>query len=185
MSPEVLVLFIRGKEGLNLHGMRPGGAEPYSACFPPHASVDCRPPGVTDHPKDEVMEHPLAMQYGLPAYELLGRREQAVSGSGCPWKGRLPKSRWRRKSGPLVGNVIERYETHDMDGHPDFSIWLPGRPRSPCLLSARMCGTMTKRIERAARSSPTRRKRRRPAPPKGTRRAASTASTNLISWAFV
>ena len=31
-----------------------------------------------------------------------------------------------KKIKALVGTVIERYETHDLDGHPDFSIWLPG-----------------------------------------------------------
>jgi hypothetical protein len=29
----------------------------------------------------------------------------------------------------LVANEIERYESHDIDGHPDFSIWLPHREK--------------------------------------------------------
>ncbi|MFH1923003.1 MAG: hypothetical protein ABIP48_24325 [Planctomycetota bacterium] len=32
-----------------------------------------------------------------------------------------------KKIQTLVGTVVERYEVHDIDGHPDFSIWLPGR----------------------------------------------------------
>ena len=34
-----------------------------------------------------------------------------------------------RRIAALVGTVVERYEAHDLDGHPDFSIWLSGRPR--------------------------------------------------------
>ncbi len=29
----------------------------------------------------------------------------------------------------LVGNQIDRYESHDLDGQPDFSLWLPGRKK--------------------------------------------------------
>ena len=32
----------------------------------------------------------------------------------------------------LVGGIVERYETHDLDGHPDFSIWLP-KAKKPLL----------------------------------------------------
>lgn len=31
-----------------------------------------------------------------------------------------------RKIKALVGTAIERYQAHDLDGQPDFSIWLPG-----------------------------------------------------------
>jgi hypothetical protein len=34
-----------------------------------------------------------------------------------------------KKVKALVGTVVERYEAHDLDGHPDFSIWLPRRKR--------------------------------------------------------
>ena len=29
----------------------------------------------------------------------------------------------------LVGSVIERYEENDLDGQPDFALWLPGREK--------------------------------------------------------
>jgi hypothetical protein len=37
-----------------------------------------------------------------------------------------------KKIKALVGSVVERYETHDLDGHPDFSIWLP-KAKKPLL----------------------------------------------------
>lgn len=29
--------------------------------------------------------------------------------------------------GKHIRAAVERYESHDLDGHPDFSLWMPGR----------------------------------------------------------
>jgi hypothetical protein len=70
------------------------------------------------------MEHPLEKQYGLSAYELLealSRRFRAK----VTLEGAVAEVQMEKKIKALVGDVVERYETHDLDGHPDFSIWLP------------------------------------------------------------
>jgi hypothetical protein len=72
------------------------------------------------------MEHPLAAQYGLSSHELL----EAVSKRfrlRVALEGAVAEVQMEKKIRALVGSVIERYETYDQDGHPDFGIWLPGR----------------------------------------------------------
>jgi hypothetical protein len=70
--------------------------------------------------------HRLETAYGLTATELLDavanrfRLRAAIEGA-------VAEVQMERKIAALVGTVIERYESHDLDGHPDFSIWLPGR----------------------------------------------------------
>jgi hypothetical protein len=73
------------------------------------------------------MEHPLAVQYGLTASELL----DAVSNRfrlKVALEGAVAEVQMEKKLQALVGSIIERYEAYDQDGHPDFGIWLPGRP---------------------------------------------------------
>ena len=72
------------------------------------------------------MEHSLAKQYGLTAHELL----DAVSKRfrlKVALEGAVAEVQMEKKIRSFVGSVIERYEAYDIDGHPDFGIWLPGR----------------------------------------------------------
>ena len=41
-------------------------------------------------------------------------------------EGAVAEVQMEKKINSLVGSVIERYEAYDIDGHPDFGIWLPG-----------------------------------------------------------
>jgi hypothetical protein len=71
--------------------------------------------------------HRLETAYGLTATELLDaiasrfRLRAALEGA-------VAEVQMERKIAALVGTVVERFESHDLDAHPDFSIWLPGRP---------------------------------------------------------
>lgn len=74
------------------------------------------------------MLHPMEREYGLTAHELLdaiGDRFRAR----VTLEGAVSEVQMEKHIRRLVGTVIERYESHDLDGHPDFSIWLPGRDR--------------------------------------------------------
>ena len=70
------------------------------------------------------MEHPLAQQYGLTAGELLDAVNKRFR-LKVALEGAVAEVQMEKKIRVLVGNVVERYEAHDLDGHPDFSIWLP------------------------------------------------------------
>lgn len=70
--------------------------------------------------------HPLEGKYGLTGRELLDaidcrfRLKVALEGA-------VAELQMAKKIRPLVGSIVDRFELHDLDGHPDFSIWLPGR----------------------------------------------------------
>ena len=71
------------------------------------------------------MVHPLAKKYGLSTTELL----DAISNRfrlRAALEGAVAEVQMDRKISPHVGSIIDRYEAHDLDGRPDFSIWLPG-----------------------------------------------------------
>jgi hypothetical protein len=72
------------------------------------------------------MAHDLEVRYGLTAEELLNAIERRFR-LRTAVEGAVAEEQMERKIKALVGRVIERYEAHDLDGHPDFSIWLPGR----------------------------------------------------------
>lgn len=74
------------------------------------------------------MEHPLEREFGLSAYELLDAL-QARFRARVALEGAVAEVQMEQKLRPLVGTVIERYEVYDIDGHPDFGIWLPGSDR--------------------------------------------------------
>ncbi len=79
------------------------------------------------------MAHPLELQYGLTADELLdaiNRRFRAkVTLEGAVAEVQLGKvAKALTDSG-----LISKYEEHDIDGYPDFSIWIPGRRQHLCL----------------------------------------------------
>ncbi len=77
------------------------------------------------------MEHPLEKQYGLSAYELLDALSKRFRAK-VTLEGAVAEVQMEKKIKSLVGTVIERYEAHDLDGHPDFSIWLP-KAKKPLL----------------------------------------------------
>ncbi len=67
--------------------------------------------------------HALESKYGLTSLELL----DAISGRfRLKVEGAVAEVQMQKHIARCVGRGIERYETHDIDGHPDFSIWLPG-----------------------------------------------------------
>lgn len=71
------------------------------------------------------MAHPLEIAYGLSATEIL----DAVSKRfrlRAALEGAVAEVQMERKIQALLGSIIARYESHDLDGQPDFSIWLPG-----------------------------------------------------------
>ena len=73
------------------------------------------------------MQHPLVKQYGLTANELLDAANRRFRLKAA-LEGAVAEVQMEKKVKLLVGSAIERYETFDQDGHPDFGIWLPGRP---------------------------------------------------------
>lgn len=78
-----------------------------------------------------MAKHALEEKYGLTSAELLDainarfRLKVAVEGAVAEYQ-------MAKHLDVLVGTVIEKYEQHDEDGRPDFSIWLPGR-KTPLL----------------------------------------------------
>lgn len=71
--------------------------------------------------------HPLEKEYGLSANQLLDalskRFRAKVTLEGAVAEEQLAL---HIQSTVKLG-VIEKYEEHDVDGHPDFSIWLPNK----------------------------------------------------------
>ena len=72
-----------------------------------------------------MARHALERRYGLTSAELLdavnARFRLRVALEGGVAECHMAKLLER-----LVGSVVERYEQHDLDGYPDFSIWLAG-----------------------------------------------------------
>jgi hypothetical protein len=72
------------------------------------------------------MPHPLEDEYGLSADELLdaiNRRFRAK----VTLEGAVAEVHLRKYIQDAVASgQLERFEEHDQDGYPDFSIWLPG-----------------------------------------------------------
>jgi len=70
----------------------------------------------------EHKPHPLEIEYGLAAVELL----DAVSNRfrlKVALEGAVAEVHLRRQIEALrVGGVIKRHEEHDINGHPDFTI---------------------------------------------------------------
>ncbi len=76
--------------------------------------------------EDEI--HPLEAEYGLTQKELLDainhRFRAKVTLEGVVAEVHLGK----HIRGLLEKSVITRYEEHDQDGYPDYSVWLPSLP---------------------------------------------------------
>lgn len=73
-------------------------------------------------------QHTLATQYGLTAHELLDAVNKRFR-LKVALEGAVAEVQMEKKIIPLVGKDIDRYEAHDLDGHPDFSLWLPKRKK--------------------------------------------------------
>lgn len=73
------------------------------------------------------MPHPLEELYGLTADELLSALNNRFRAK-VALEGAVAEVQLGKQIRVLLekGN-IERYEEHDIDGYPDFSIWLPER----------------------------------------------------------
>jgi hypothetical protein len=82
---------------------------------------------VKDH-REVVMEHSLAKQYGLTAHEILDAVNKRFR-LKVALEGAVAEVQMEKHVKALVGSTVERYETYDIDGHPDFGIWLPGSDR--------------------------------------------------------
>lgn len=74
------------------------------------------------------MEHPLEHEFGLSAYELLDALNARFR-ARVTLEGAVAEVQMEKRIRALVGSVIERFEVYDIDGHPDFGIWLPGSDR--------------------------------------------------------
>ncbi len=72
------------------------------------------------------MEHALESKYGLTAYELLDALDKRFRAK-VALEGAVAEVQMEKHIRALLGKAIDKYEVHDIDGHPDFSIWVPGR----------------------------------------------------------
>lgn len=72
------------------------------------------------------MAHILEKRYGLTAVELLDAIEERFR-LRTALEGAVAEVQMELKIKDLLGPQIDRYEAHDVDGQPDFSLWLPGR----------------------------------------------------------
>jgi hypothetical protein len=75
-----------------------------------------------------MAKHKLERAYGLSAKQLLDAVAKRFR-LRAALEGAVAEVQMKRKIVALVGSVVERYEAHDLDNHPDFSIWLPGMKR--------------------------------------------------------
>jgi hypothetical protein len=79
----------------------------------------------------EMAQHALESIYGLTSHELLDAVKSRFR-LKVALEGAVAEVQMEKHVSRLVGGPVERYEAHDLDGHPDFSIWIPGR-ESPLL----------------------------------------------------
>ena len=82
---------------------------------------------VKEHWERMVMEHPLEARYGLSAWELLDALENRFR-ARVALEGAVAEVHMEKKIQFVVGALVERYEVYDIDGHPDFGIWVKGHP---------------------------------------------------------
>jgi hypothetical protein len=71
------------------------------------------------------MAHSLEIAYGLSAKEILDA-VQIRFRLRAALEGAVAEVQMERKIAALPKSLVARYEAHDLDGQPDFSIWLPG-----------------------------------------------------------
>jgi hypothetical protein len=97
-----------------------------------------------------MARHPLEKKYGLTASELLDAVEARFR-LKVAIEGAVAEFQMAKHIDRLVGSAVERYEQHDLDGHPDFSIWRPGRD-SPLLAECKNVRESAKKSGEAYRS---------------------------------
>lgn len=73
------------------------------------------------------MEHALEARYGLTASELLDALESRFR-ARVALEGAVAEVQMEKKVRALVSTVIDRYQVYDIDGRPDFGIWVKGHP---------------------------------------------------------
>jgi hypothetical protein len=73
-----------------------------------------------------MAKHALESKYGLTSAELLDA-VQARFRLQVAIEGAVAEFQMAKHIDRLVGTGVDRYEQHDLDGHPDFSIWIPRR----------------------------------------------------------
>lgn len=72
-------------------------------------------------------QHKLEVEYGLTANELLDALDKRFRAK-VTLEGAVAEVQMEKQVRALqVAGVIARYEEHDLDGYPDFTIWLPNR----------------------------------------------------------
>jgi len=71
------------------------------------------------------MKHPLEAKYGLSANELLEALDKRFRAK-IALEGAVAEVHMEKQVKALVGTILDKYETHDLDGHPDFSFWPRG-----------------------------------------------------------
>jgi hypothetical protein len=72
-----------------------------------------------------LMAHPLEIQYGLTASELLDALNKRFRAK-VTLEGAVAEVHLEKKIKALQSRgAISRYEEHDLDGYPDFTIWVP------------------------------------------------------------
>jgi len=73
------------------------------------------------------MPHKLEDEYGLTANELLDALDKRFRAK-VTLEGAVAEVQMEKQIRALqVAGIISRYEEHDLDGYPDFTIWLPNR----------------------------------------------------------
>ena len=83
---------------------------------------------VKEHRENMVREHPLEREFGLTAFELLDALKARFR-ARVTLEGAVAEVQMENRIRALVGTLIERYQVYDIDGHPDFGIWLSGSER--------------------------------------------------------
>ena len=73
-----------------------------------------------------MAKHPLETKYGLTSAELLDAIDARFR-LKVALEGAVAEFQMAKHIDRLVGSVVQKYEQHDLDVHPDFSIWVPGR----------------------------------------------------------
>lgn len=69
------------------------------------------------------MPHELEKKYGLSATELLDALNRRFRAK-VTLEGAVAEVHMAKQISALCGHAVDRFEPHDIDNHPDFSIWL-------------------------------------------------------------
>lgn len=73
-----------------------------------------------------MAKHPLVNKYGLSSTELLDAIDARFR-LKVALEGAIAEFQMAKHIDRLIGSEVDRYEHHDLDAYPDFSIWTAGR----------------------------------------------------------